>query len=38
MINNSKLPREALKVLTTLRENGHESYLVGGCVRRHQSI
>ncbi|HBV87899.1 MAG TPA: polynucleotide adenylyltransferase [Desulfosporosinus sp.] len=33
MINNSKLPREALEVLTTLKENGHESYLVGGCVR-----
>ncbi|MHB8126585.1 MAG: CCA tRNA nucleotidyltransferase [Desulfitobacteriaceae bacterium] len=33
MIYNSKLPREALEVLTTLKENGHESYLVGGCVR-----
>jgi len=33
MINNSKLPREALEVLTTLQENGHKSYLVGGCVR-----
>jgi len=33
MINNSKLPREALEVLTTLKENGYESYLVGGCVR-----
>lgn len=33
MINDSELPREALEVLTTLKENGFESYLVGGCVR-----
>lgn len=33
MIDKTKIPDEALYVLDKLKENGHESYLVGGCVR-----
>jgi len=33
MIDKSKIPDEALYVLNKLKENGYESYLVGGCVR-----
>ena len=30
---NAPVPAAPLAVLRTLRENGHEAYLVGGCVR-----
>jgi tRNA nucleotidyltransferase (CCA-adding enzyme) len=33
MIDKNKIPKEALEVLTNLKENGYQSYLVGGCVR-----
>lgn len=33
MIDKSKIPVDAFVVLETLKQNGYECYLVGGCVR-----
>jgi len=33
MIDNGKIPVDAFVVLDTLKQNGYECYLVGGCVR-----
>lgn len=33
MIDKNKIPIEAIQVLSSLRSNGCDSYLVGGCIR-----
>lgn len=33
MIDKNKIPVEAFQVLSHLRSNGYDSYLVGGCIR-----
>jgi poly(A) polymerase/tRNA nucleotidyltransferase (CCA-adding enzyme) len=33
MLKHKKFPEGALKVIKTLKDNGYQAYLVGGCVR-----
>lgn len=32
-MKDKKIPAGALKIIKTLKENGHQAYLVGGCMR-----
>jgi poly(A) polymerase/tRNA nucleotidyltransferase (CCA-adding enzyme) len=32
-LKDKKIPAGALKIITVLKENGHQAYLVGGCIR-----
>jgi tRNA nucleotidyltransferase (CCA-adding enzyme) len=33
MLKNKKIPQGARSVIKALKENGHQAYLVGGCIR-----
>lgn len=33
MNENTQIPKDALFIIETLEQNGHEAYVVGGCVR-----
>ncbi|NQT29836.1 MAG: HD domain-containing protein [Candidatus Saganbacteria bacterium] len=33
MLKSNKIPAGALKIVKTLKEKGHQAYLVGGCIR-----
>jgi len=33
MLKNKKFPKGALQIIKTLKEKGHQAFLVGGCVR-----